>query len=134
MSEVIGLDKLLKSLHVLPERIQQNVLVGAIRAGTKPILTEAKAKVPKRTGNLKKSLGVIRVKTRDKTKVIFTISPRKGGKNDGWYAHMVEFGTSKDRPQPFLRPAFELKADETINSVRIYMAKRIDKEIAKAGK
>ena len=132
MSDIKGMDQLLKSLKVLPDRIQKNVLVGAIRAGTKPMLTEAKNKVPQNTGNLKKSLGVIRAKTRDKTKVIFTISPRKGGKNDGWYAHMVEFGTSKDRPQPFMRPAFETKASESISAVRDYMAKRIDKEIAKA--
>jgi len=132
VSEVIGMDKLLHSLKVFPERVQKNVLSGAVRAGTKPILTEAKIRVPKDTGNLKKSLGVIKRRSRDKTKLRFSITPRKGGKNDGFYAHMIEFGTSRQQAQPFMRPAFENKANECLSAVKDYMAKRIEKEIIKA--
>lgn len=35
-------------------------------------------------------------------------------RSDGWYAHMVEFGTSKTRAIPFMRPAWDAKQSEVI--------------------
>jgi HK97 gp10 family phage protein len=126
--------KLLESLKQFPINIQKNVITGAVRAGAKPILTAAKANVPVDTGNLKKSLGTTKRKTEDKNIVRFSISPRRGGNSDGFYGHMIEFGTSKMVAQPFLRPAFENQDNESIKAVSEYLAKRIDKEIEKARK
>jgi HK97 gp10 family phage protein len=126
--------KLLESLKQFPINIQKNVITGAVRAGAKPILTAAKANVPVDTGNLKKSLGTTKRKTEDKNIVRFSISPRRGGNSDGFYGHMIEFGTSKMVAQPFLRPAFESQDNESIKAVSEYLAKRIDKEIEKARK
>lgn len=124
--------KLLDSLKQFPQNIQNNVLVGAVRAGAKPLVDAAKANVPVDTANLKKSIGINRKKTKDKSQVWFTVSPRKGGKNDGFYGHMVEFGTSKMAAQPFMRPAFESQDRESIEAAKEYMASRIDKEVEKA--
>ena len=126
--------KLLDSLKQFPQNIQNNVLVGAVRAGAKPLVDAAKANVPVDTANLKKSIGINRKKTKDKSQVWFTVSPRKGGKNDGFYGHMVEFGTSKMAAQPFMRPAFESQDKQSIEAVKEYMALRIDKEVEKARK
>lgn len=123
---------LLKALKKFPDNIQKNVIVGATRAATKPIVTAARNNVPVDTGNLKKSIGVIKRKSRDKTKIRFSVTPRKGGKNDGFYSHMVEFGTSKMAAQPFMRPAFENQDEESITAAKEYLAKRIDKEVQKA--
>ena len=126
--------KLLDSLKQFPQNIQNNVLVGAVRAGAKPLVDAAKANVPVDTANLKKSIGINRKKTKDKSQVWFTVSPRKGGKKDGFYVHMVEFGTSKMAAQPFMRPAFESQDKQSIEAVKEYMALRIDKEVEKARK
>ncbi|MFW2600155.1 HK97-gp10 family putative phage morphogenesis protein [Aliarcobacter butzleri] len=126
--------KLLESLKQFPQNIQNNILVGAVRAGAKPLVDAAKANVPVDTANLKRSIGINRKKTKDKSQVWFTVSPRKGGKNDGFYGHMVEFGTSKMAAQPFMRPAFESQDKQSIEAVKEYMALSIDKEVEKARK
>ena len=133
MAEVeVKVDKgeVLRKLHKLPGKIQERVLIGAVRASAKPIIEEARRLVPRRTGNLAKSIGVNKLRTKG-TVVAFAVSPRKGGKYDGYYGHFVEFGTRKMAPRPFLRPAFDRKGKESINAAKEYMAKRIEKELAK---
>jgi len=153
---ISGLDEVLRKLNKLPERIQKNIVTGAIRAGAKPIVKEARALVPKDTGTLKKSIGIKKRRSRDKNIVHFTVSPL--AKKGGWKAHFIEFGTyskfdhpmKKQRtgklgkkravivakgggikPHPFMRPAFEKKGEESIKFVKEYMKKRVDKELAK---
>ena len=129
MEGVTGLDEVLRKLKKLPERVQKNVITGAIRAGAKPIVREAKALVPTKTGTLKKSIGIVKRKSKDKNIIHFSVAPRV--KKGGFYAHFVEFGTVKTSAHPFMRPAFEKKGEESIDFVREYMKKRVDKEIAK---
>jgi len=129
--EIKGIDELLKNLRKLPERVQNRVVVGAIRASAKPLISEARARVPVNTGNLKKSIGVTKRRSKNKNIIHFSVSPRKGGKYNGFYGHFLEFGTSKMSARPFLRPAFEAKGEETIEAAKQYMAKRIDKELSK---
>jgi len=132
ISSTFDSKKLLKALKIFPERIQKNIMVGSVRAGAKPILNEAKGNVPVRTGNLRKSLGITKRKSKSRTEIRFSISPRKGGKNDGFYGHMIEFGTSNMSARPFMRPAFENQDKNSIDEAKKYMSKRIDKEIIKA--
>lgn len=141
ISTTIDTKSLLKSLEQFPINIQKNVLTGAVRAGAKPLVDEARSRVPQNTKNLRKSIGITKRKTKNKNIVKFTVSPRKGGKNDGWYAHMIEYGHDivKNKqvigsvpPQPFMRTAYEAQDQQSIKAVQEYMAKRIDKEIAKS--
>jgi len=129
--EIFGMEDVLRKLRKLPEQIQNNVVVGAVRAGTKPIINEAKRLVPIDTGDLEKSIGANRRKTDEKTVVMFTVSPRRGGKYDGFHGHLVEFGTKNMAAQPFMRPAYEKEGEKTIDATREYMAKRVEKEIEK---
>ena len=176
MSEVLGMDELLKNLKSLPEKVQKRILVGAVRAGAKPMIKEAKSLAPVQSGMIKDSIGVTRFKTRKKSLVWFVVSPRvktfkmkatnmDNGqnavltmRNDPWYAHFVEYGTYSHldhpmvrartgklgkkrakivasgggiKPHPFMRPAFEKEGLNSINEVRKYIAKRLDKELAK---
>jgi len=121
MSEVRGMDELLKNLKTLPEKLQKRVLVGAVRAGAKPIIKEARKLAPKDSGMLKESIGVTKFKTRKKTLVWFVVSPRvkkfkmkatdtDSGKNvvltmlnDPWYAHFVEYGTYAKLDHPLVK-------------------------------
>ena len=128
----IDTKKLLEALKQFPQNIQKNVVTGAVRAGAKVLVDEARRNVPIDTGNLKKSIGTIKRKTKDKNIVKFSVSPRRKGKNDGFYGHMIEFGTSKMSAQPFMRPTFENQDNESIEASKAYMVKRIDKEIKKA--
>ena len=127
--EISGMDEILKKLKILPDRVQKNVLTGAIRASAKPMIKEARSLVPKDKGTLKKSIGVVKRRSKDKKIVQFSVAPLK--KKGGWYAHFIEFGTVKMPSHPFMRPAFEKKGNESIDEAKKYMTKRVDKEIAK---
>lgn len=128
---IIGMDEVLKKLKILPERVQKNVLVGAIRASTKPIIKEARALVPKNTGTLRKSITAKKRRSHDKNIIQFSIYPSTSGKNNGWYGRFVEFGTENMAAKPFMRPSFESAGEDSLKVAKDYMRKRIDKEIAK---
>jgi len=127
--QVEGMDELLKKLNILPEKVQKNVISGAVRAGAKPMSTEAKLLVPKDTETLKKSIGITKRRSKYKNILHFSVTPRS--KKGGWIAHFLEFGTVKMSAKPFMRPAFEKKGEEAIDATREYMRKRLDKELAK---
>jgi HK97 gp10 family phage protein len=86
MTQVKGLKELADFMHQLPDKLQKNVMRGALRAGAKVIEAQAIANVPVDKGDLKKS---IRVSTRSRRGEI-TASV----KTDLYYAKFVEFGTS----------------------------------------
>ncbi len=73
----------------------------ALKSGGLLIENEAKQNVPVRTGNLKRSLDT-EVEGNKKEKEVII-----GTEVD--YADEVEYGTSTQRPQPYLRPAFDSK-------------------------
>lgn len=124
-------EMVLKALRNLPQNIQNNVMTGAVRAGAKTIADEAKELVPIDTGDLKKSIKPKKRRAkRYQTK--FTISPVRGKGMAGWRAHFVEFGTSKQSAQPFMRPAYENNDDKAIKAIGEYIHKRIPEEVAKA--
>lgn len=99
----------------------------ALRKAAKPLIASARSKAPQSDephhrylngemvatyypGNLRRS---IRALTFRRSGAVF-VGPNlagsgwkgvfQGNKVDGYYAHMVEFGTSNQRPQPFMRP------------------------------
>ena len=125
-------EKLLKALKQFPTNIQKNVMTGAVRAGAKVVGDEVKQNVPIDSGNLKKSIGIVKRRTKNKSIIMFSVTPRKGGKYDGWYGKFLEFGTSKMNAVPFMRPAYENQSNQSIKATKEYLAKRIDKEILKA--
>lgn len=156
--EVLGMEEVLRNLKMLPDKLQKNILAGAVRAGAKPIVAESRNLVPIDSGDLKKSIGITKVNTKNKTLVWYSVSPRTNGKYDGWYGHFIEFGTYANldhalvrpragklgtrrakivaqgfgvRPHPYLRPAFEKEGGNSIDEVKKYIAARFDKEMEK---
>ena len=123
---------LLKALSAFPKNIQNNVMTGAIRAGANVIRDEARVRVPKKTKALAKSIVSIKRRTETRNQVKFSVTPSKGKNKAGWRAHFVEFGTSKMSAKPFLRPAFEVSENKSLDAAKNYIAKRIPEEVAKA--
>lgn len=138
--EVRGVEDLLKNLRTFTTKIQKSVVTGAIRASAAAISKEAKKNVPKDKGDLKRAISVVKRKTKEKNVIKFSVVPKtkllhkiqdaKGEKHYNYGGH-IEFGSSKMTAQPYLRPAFENKGTEAIDIAKVYMSKRIDKEIAK---
>ncbi len=124
--------KLLKALEQFPKNVQKNIMVGATRAGANVIRDEVKQNTPVDTGSTKKSIGTVKRKSRNRNEIKFSVTPRLGGKNSGWKMRFIEFGTTKQAPNPIMRRAFESQADESLTATKKYIAERIPKEVAKA--
>lgn len=148
--DIKGADLIEAALKELPIKYERRVAKSAIRAAGRVIANEAKRRVPVRTGTLKKSIRVVAGKSKRPT-VFVTTSKGKGAKHDGWYAHLIEFGTRPHNvakgggtklgqwageqgggiphpgspAQPFLRPALDSKADEAIQIVAVATAKAL---------
>lgn len=146
-----GLADLQTLLDELPAKIEANVLRGGLRAGAKVIEEEAKQAVPEASGALRDS---IRVSMRSRRGIV-QATVKAGGKK-AWYAHLVEFGTARHwikpksrkslllaglarevvehpgaKPKPFMRPAFDTKAQDAIQAMADYIKKRLPRELKK---
>jgi HK97 gp10 family phage protein len=87
------------------------LLVDAASRGAKAIKDEAYRLVPRKTGNLARSLAVRPVSTADKR-----VAVSVGSNLD--YALFVEYGTRRSKAQPYLRPAAETKQPETSSTIK----------------
>lgn len=82
---VRGLAELQKVLDTLPVKIERNIMRGALRAGMKPVMEQAKANVPVRTGRLRNSM---RIGTRSRGRTVFA-----NVRVRDFVGRFVEFGT-----------------------------------------
>ena len=129
--KVNGLKEMERSLKKLPDNLRDKALKNASAAGARVIRKEAIRLAPSRTGRLKDNIVVSRSfkqrgrRVRLKGAVVIGI---RGVSR--YYAHLVEFGFSRGTPQPFMRPAFDNKADEALRAI----AKKLSKEIVKQAK
>jgi len=83
--------------------------------GAKVLQTEAKANVyrvlKRRTGKLQENIKIGDVRDSDKGKSI-VVGTDKGDRSESFYGKFAEFGTSRQKATPWLRPAMRAKEDE----------------------
>ena len=141
------LKRAFKQLARLDERKKNTIVRQALGKAAKPILKNARARVPVESGLLKKSLGV-KTKTYRRSGVsIAVIGPRKGFKtkvggvktrvgsakgdetrqvrNPAKYAHLVELGTEHSAAKPFLEPALGNNRQTVLNTFRREIPRRL---------
>lgn len=121
-AQIYGMKEITKILKNFPIKVRRNALKGALKAGAKPVLEEAKRRVPVKSGSLKNSLDIVTRKTKDEDVLMVSVLPRssktktkrlklsngktwkiKGQVGSGWYAHFVEYGTYAKRAVPLQR-------------------------------
>ena len=152
---VTGLDELQKMLDSLPVNIEKKLMRGALEAGQKVVMKQAKQGLHNVSGKLAKSL---RVSSRASRGGKVTAKVTAGNKKV-FYAHMVEFGTvahvikgkagkalsfaggqyaSVQHPgaqkKPFMRPALDAAAvpdSAAFKAVGAYLQGKITKELDK---
>ena len=108
-ARVTGTDELNSTLKALAAKATGQNLAAALRAGALVIETPAKAKAPVLTGNLRRSIHTEVSTGGEKAEA------RVGTNVE--YATAVEFGTSKQPPQPHLRPAYDENKDQAMGEV-----------------
>jgi HK97 gp10 family phage protein len=148
---VQGLDQLARALKELPQRVARGGLRAAVYAGAKVIRDEARLKSPVAIaslganqpppGTLKRSVIMKQIPERsDNVKQTFYVTVRHGKKyrkqgkkgtlsQDAWYWRFVEFGTVKMAARPFLRPAFENKKRQAVDTIKDRLSERIEQAV-----
>lgn len=124
--------------EALPDRTARNVMKRVLVKLAQPIAADAIARAPKQTGFLKLNIGVAstlaksqrgdyRKQFKDDVEVFVAANPIPR-------AHMMEYGTKKDRPRPYLRPAWEVNKSSILPNVAREMWNEIEKAISRAAR
>lgn len=145
--QVSGLKELGEAMSKMSSAVAMKIARGMTNAGAHVVKKDAIARAPKhdkphmlegvlvQPGNLKKNIVAKRVSKSDLTSEhIVTV---RGKKKDGYaarYGRLQEFGTVKEPPQPFLRPAFDNNVNKAVDAMKKYGEKRIEAEAKKVGK
>lgn len=82
---------------------------GALKEGAEAIAEEAKIRVPKDTEDLYQAIHVEREGPASYSVV--------AGDDTAFYGHIVEHGSTKQAPRPFLVPAVDAQEDTAVNLV-----------------
>jgi HK97 gp10 family phage protein len=138
--ELIGDVALIAKFKALPAKLQKKHGRRAIAKAARVLVKAAKAKCPKKTGQLKKSLG-FRPRTY-KTGLVAIVGPRTGFKtvvngrphDPANIAHLVELGHAGPHAaeaHPFLRPAMDETASGNVALIAAELTKGLAEEAAK---
>ncbi|MCD2347187.1 HK97-gp10 family putative phage morphogenesis protein [Clostridium guangxiense] len=103
--ELTGVDEILNRLQQMGENVGR-LENKALKNAAGPVLEDAKANVPIRTGKLKEGLKIGKIKNKDGVKYIL-VGVDRGDNSEIFYGKFIEFGTSKRAAHPFLQPAYE---------------------------
>lgn len=108
-ANVQGVEALNKKLAGLAAKATGPQLAAALRAGGLVIQVPGQAKAPVLTGNLRRSIHT-EVETSGAT------AQARVGTNVEYAPH-VEFGTSSQRAQPYLRPAYDENKGAAVDEI-----------------
>jgi len=110
----IGDKAIARDLTNLEPKLKKRVLKKALREEAKETSKAAKALVPVDQGNLKKS---IKVKALKRSRKRIGAQVVAGVNLNNAQAIAVEYGTSKRKAQPYLRPAYESREDRAVKNI-----------------
>ncbi len=115
-----GYDDLDRKLAALSDGLPLELIAEALDAGAAVIEAEEHRRVPKRSGNLDRSITRTMWPANADLKgdgMTIFIGPRTGkGGPDGWYGVFPEFGWG-GRAQPWARPSVDTKGEEALGVV-----------------
>lgn len=106
---VTGNKKIDKRLRTLKATLARKIVRQALRKAMKPILQSAKDMAPRDSGDLALN---IKLKAGKRSRGAFILRIRTLGQH-GYLASFHEFGTFKQPPRPFMRPAFDMHKDSS---------------------
>lgn len=149
--DIRGEKELLRKFKVLPDRVRKKVVRRSVEAGATPILRKARQLAPKKgssddaTGLLRKSLGKRgRWLKSDRTVFLVQVGARRGFKrlvkrrgreiyaNPTKYQHLVETGSFRTEPHPFLRPAYHTNRASSLRTMKANLAAGVEREAKRA--
>lgn len=149
-TKVEGLQELAKACRELPLAVGRSALRQAAAAGMAEVRNAVRAKAPVYTGpvslghpppgTLRRSVAMRRDnRSSGPQKQTYQVFVRSGGmkgvkangRTDGYYGHMVEFGTVKMSARPFMRPGFDGARNQAVTKLSEILKARIELEAQK---
>jgi HK97 gp10 family phage protein len=143
-----GLDEIARRLEQLPEKLRRKHIREGLRAGSEVVRAEAARLAPRRKpgrgweGFVERDDGpTLRDSITSKVSVTANGASARVGVDykKVKHGHLVEFGTKPHRvgkrrhpgakKQPFMRPAFDNTADESVGIITTRWAKGVEEEI-----
>lgn len=139
-----GFAELDKALDELTKAAGKGVLRRSLKRAAEPTAKLAQSMAPVLTGRLQQSIIVgaklngrqaklhRRMFRDDRSSVELFVGPSylKGG--GGRHGHLVEFGTVKQSPQPFMRPAWDQDQKAMLDRLGEQMAAEMEKAVTRA--
>jgi HK97 gp10 family phage protein len=116
--KVEGMDAFVKELQAIAKRASGAQLEAALRSGALLIQNSAIAKAPFDTGTLRRSISTETAHTRDGAIARVGVPNHSEDGTEMGYSIYQEFGTSKMRAHPYLRPAFDEERDNAVREIR----------------
>ena len=120
--DVKGFDELAKKLESMGKKgikIEDKALIKS----AEPILNDAKNTIAfeDRSGDLRESLKISKVKKSKNGKTVWIgdVDNKTG------YSWIIEYGSSKNRPRPFLKTAYDKNKDQVIENIKKEIVKGI---------
>lgn len=135
--EVTGFKELERALRELPNAVAKGVLRTALKKAGQPVVDAAIAMAPRDTGKLAESIEIKTSLTRRQRRrrrkagdVEMFIGPSTAAR----HGHLVEFGTVKMAPRPFMRPAWDGNKERVLSLFVAEMRKAIDRAVKRLAK
>ena len=135
--DVKGLKELEKTLLKMPAKLGQKVLKQAGRVAMKPVLQVAQNNISVDSGDAKSSLAISAKNGKGKTAAQIHVgafrkkaTKKQGGKTFSGVNQKIlalEFGTSRQKPDPFLARALESNAQNVLTIFTRQLKIKIDK-------
>lgn len=124
-----GLADLQHALEELPKATGTNVLKRVLLAAAEPIAHMAESLAPVKTGRLKRSFTAgTRLTSRQKSQHVKESKVEIfAGAGALVEAITSEFGTVKQAPRPFMRPAWDSNKNRALNDIKNDLADEIEK-------
>jgi HK97 gp10 family phage protein len=114
-ANIHGFQELEEQLKTLGPKLARKAAGPALKKAGQHIVDYAKTLAPVDTGRLEDSIVIQLTPTRGKTDNVQAVIGFK--KPRSRIAHLLEYGTSKQPPQPFMRPAIDAKGEGVITSL-----------------
>lgn len=142
--KVHGVNEIMQALEGVKAGVTKRVLRKAVRAAAKPVIKDARENLKSNqtmlTGQLRKSLGIGKVRT-GRSAVYAVVGPRKGFSwtddsghehHPEFYGRLIEDGSAFMSPEPFMEEAHRSKEAEARKIMEKTTLKGIDDEVKKA--
>ena len=132
--KVEGLSELKSAFEQLPKATGEGVLRKVLLARAEPIAAAAKALVAVESGELRDSIvastRLSKDQTRDAKETASYVEVYVGA-GPLPHAHLVEFGSVNNQPQPYLRPAWDSAKGALLDKFKEDLWSEIEKAVGK---